>query len=123
MLFLAKSMKRDKLEKSGLLWIDFPDFLNKSGRRTVNSDTFIINDLKMEGSGLVIDSSDDDDADVTMVPMIERRKTSESSSSSGVSSQDMSREDILTLPNLLEIRRRSSGMLESLKNLMCLGNK
>ena len=118
-------MKREKLEKSGLLWIDFPDFLNKSGRRTVNSDTFIINDLKMEGSGLVIDSSDDDDddADVTMVPMIERRKTSESSSSSGVSSQDMSREDILTLPNLLEIRRRSSGMLESLRNLMCLGNK
>ena len=121
-MFLAKSMKREKLEKSGLLWIDFPDFLNKSGRQTVNSDTFIINDLKMEGSGLVIDSSDDD-ADVTMVPMIERRKTSESSSSSGVSSQDMSREDILTLPNLLEIRRRSSGMLESLKNLMCLGNK
>ena len=117
-------MKREKLEKSGLLWIDFPDFLNKSGRRTVNSDTFIINDLKMEGSGLVIDSSDDDDADVTMVPMIERRKISESSSSSGVSSQESSRDDpILMLPNLLEIRRRSSGMLESLKNFICLGDK
>ena len=66
--FVAESMKKKKLEKSGLLtFSDFSDILNQSGRRTVNSDTYIINDLKMEDPGLVIDSSDDDDADVTVV--------------------------------------------------------
>ena len=86
---------------------------------------------KLKGSGLIVESSDDDDADVTMVPVRNRensgkiRKKSESCSSSGVSSGGddsrwNSRDDILTL---LDIRRRSSGVLESLKNFMCVGNR
>ena len=39
-----------------LTFSDFSDLLQQSGRRTVNSDTFIINDLKNEASGLVVES-------------------------------------------------------------------
>ena len=70
-------MKKKKLEKSGLLtFSDFSDLLNQSGRRTVNSDSYIISDLKMEDPGLIIDSSSDDDADVTIVTVREKSGTS-----------------------------------------------
>ena len=128
-------MKKKKLEKSGLLtFSDFSDLLNQSGRRTVNSDTYIINDLKMEDPGLVIDSSSDDDADVTVVTINQentrniqkgsgkyRKNSDESCSSSGVSSQDESSRD--DLPPLWDIRRRSSGVIESLRNFMCVGHR
>ena len=101
---------------------------NKVSLKPTNS--FIVS-YKLKGSGLTVESSDDDDADVTMVPVRNRensgkiRKKSESCSSSGVSSGGddsrwNSRDDILTL---LDIRRRSSGVLESLKNFMCVGSR
>ena len=44
-------MKKKRLEKSGLLtFSDFSDLLTQSGRRTVNSDSFIINDLNKKGT-------------------------------------------------------------------------
>ena len=47
------SMKKKRLEKSGLLtFSDFSDLLTQSGRRTVNSDSFIINDLNKKGKGV-----------------------------------------------------------------------
>ena len=48
------SMKKKRLEKSGLLtFSDFSDLLTQSGRRTVNSDSFIINDLNKKGRGTI----------------------------------------------------------------------
>ena len=45
-------MKKKRLEESGLLtFSDFSDLLTQSGRRTVNSDSFIINDLNKKGRG------------------------------------------------------------------------
>ena len=47
-------MKKKRLEKSGLLtFSDFSDLLTQSGRRTVNSDSFIINDLNKKGRGTI----------------------------------------------------------------------
>ena len=91
----------------------------------------------MEDPRLVIDSSSDDDADVTVVTINQensgnirkdsgkyRKNSDESCSSSGVSSQDeSSRDDLPTLLDYRSIRRRSSGVIESLKNLMCVGHK
>ena len=48
------SMKKKRLEKSGLLtFSDFSDLLTQSGRRTVNSDSFVINDLNKKGRGTI----------------------------------------------------------------------
>ena len=47
-------MKKKRLEKSGLLtFSDFSDLLTQSGRRTVNSDSFIINDLNKKSKGTI----------------------------------------------------------------------
>ena len=47
-------MKKKRLEKSGLLtFSDFSNLLTQSGRRTVNSDSFIINDLNKKGRGTI----------------------------------------------------------------------
>ena len=49
------SMKKKRLEKSGLLtFSDFSDLLTQSGRRTVNSDSFVINDLNKKGRGTIM---------------------------------------------------------------------
>ena len=92
------------------LWIDFSDILNSSGRRTVNSDTYIINDLKLEE----IKSDDDDDQDVTMIP--DPRKRSISNGSSGYKSDEDPRN------GYPEGRRRSS-VFEAFKNFICLGHQ
>lgn len=98
-------------------WADFSDFFyhhHQSGRRTANSDTFIINDLKRANS--IDDDKDefDDDNDVTMVPMVRFFAKSKKTLSSKATSQEST--DFKRL-----FRRRSSGMLETLRNFICLG--
>lgn len=93
-----------------------------NGRRTVNSDTFIINDLtliepKNELNSYESESSDDDN-DVTMILSSKKSSNSLSSGSSQASSNSFGQEE-----NMLYMRRRSSGMLETLKNLICVGQK
>ena len=103
----------NKRQKSGgatqpmSLWFDLSDILNtSSGRRTANSDTFVMNDLNMNKSVKASGSDDeenDDDKDVTIIPL---RKSEP---------YNMYRPDKM-------YRRRSSGMLDTLRNFMCLGS-
>ena len=109
----------NKRQKSGgashpmSLWFDLSDILNtSSGRRTANSDTFVMNDLNMNktvkanvGSD---DEENDDDKDVTIIPL---RKSEP---------YNMYRPDKNTVGRMY--RRRSSGMLDTLRNFMCLGS-
>ena len=103
----------NKRQKSGgathpmSLWFDLSDILNtSSGRRTANSDTFVMNDLNMNKTVKASGSDDeenDDDKDVTIIPL---RKSEP---------YNMYRPDKM-------YRRRSSGMLDTLRNFMCLGS-
>ena len=102
----------NKRQKSGnappmSLWFDLSDILNtSSGRRTANSDTFVMNDLNMNKTVKTSGSDDeenDDDKDVTIIPL---RKSEP---------YNMYRPDKM-------YRRRSSGMLDTLRNFMCLGS-
>ena len=103
----------NKRQKSGgatqpmSLWFDLSDILNtSSGRRTANSDTFVMNDLNMNKTVKASGSDDeenDDDKDVTIIPL---RKSE---------AYNMYRPDKM-------YRRRSSGMLDTLRNFMCLGS-
>ena len=92
------------------LWFDLSDILNtSSGRRTANSDTFVMNDLNMNKTlKNVSDDEEDDDKDVTIIPL---RKSEP---------YNMYRPDKNTVGRMY--RRRSSGMLDTLKNFMCLGS-
>ena len=94
------------VQKSSL-WFDLSDILNtSSGRRTATSDTFVINDLNMNNTNGNESASEDDDKDVTMVPL---RK---------------SEPLILYQPKNTEYKmyRRRSSVMETLKNFMCLGS-
>ncbi len=118
------------LPKKVETWIDFSQlFLNQSGRRSVNSDTFIINDLKMDNcNNNCIISDIDDDEDVEMLPAWKQSKSSKSGSISSKSSSSSGliiSEEEEEATNMLYIRkrRRSSGVFETLKNLICVGDK
>ena len=103
----------NKRQKSGgatqpmSLWFDLSDILNtSSGRRTANSDTFVMNDLNMNKTVKASGSDDeenDDDKDVTIIPLQKSEP------------YNMYRPDKM-------YRRRSSGMLDTLRNFMCLGS-
>jgi hypothetical protein len=122
---LTSSSKIDpdnrKSGSSCAMWIDFSEILNqRSGRRTVNSDTYIIKDFEHQND--VIKNSDDvtvsdadDDNDVTMIPV------NNSSDFSSPSNTFIIGENESKTSKLL--RRRSSGMLETIRNLICLGQQ
>ena len=111
---LAKIEMEAKKSGNAALWIDFSDIFNsRSGRRTANSDTYVINELKIEKN-----SDTDDDQDVTMIPESEYPvKIRSKSISNGSSGYKSGEEDFVGT-----VRRRSS-VLETLKKFICLGHQ
>ena len=101
--------KQQQLLQKSSLWFDLSDILNtSSGRRTAASDTFVINDLNMNNTNLESECSEDEDKNVIMVPL---RK-----------SEPMILYENNKNTDYKMYRRRSSGMIETLKNFMCLGS-
>ena len=115
-------------------WMDFSDILHhRSGRKTANSDTFIINDLNLvDSSDLIQDSSEDDDNDVVITKPVNSKpfnpvniisvfKKSPVKKSGSVSSEDSNDSSEIEAPSMLYQRtRRRSSLLENLKNFLCV---